>query len=749
MYNHWTTVSGSKIRGKILRQAHGLWATALLCVALVSGEALALMPDDTFIAPANVAPTYVAPANIEKTNFAASKYQAAPNQLALLQATENYNRPKGILAEPADTSVENFPRMMQRVINFESEKLTNQRQQFLKAERALRQYRLRQFRKILSTLEDYPLYPYLRYQYLSQRIGKVKSKELAQFFTNYESQPVATMLRSKLLKHSAKNGRWQRFLSFYTPQYNVRLQCDHLYALIRTGQAKTAYPKIRDLWLNGKSQPRNCNRIFKKWRAAGNQTPELVWQRMELALDKRNRTLATYLVRSLPASDRKLARLWIKLHRKPAQVTKYQERLKKNSHVMAPKILANVMKRLASRNPQQATELLFKTDINNVVSEKDHFDLLQTLAISLSRKHLPGAEFWFSLIPNQYLSDVGREWRVRTALRESQWQTAMTAINGLSPEQMQTDRWTYWRARTYEELGQLIPAMRQYTDLAQRRSYYGFLAADRLGRAYTFADQPHQPTASELFVLGQRKDIKRAHELLKLGRIVAARREWRESMQSMNNDERIDASKLAQHWGWAEQSILTMASTTSRNDMDLRFPLLFQQQVLAHSENESIDPAWTYGVIRRESAFVTDARSPVGAVGLMQLMPATAKHVSRRHSKVKYRSKSQLTHTDTNLALGTRYLRMMLKRFGGQTVLATAAYNAGGHRIDRWLPDGNELDAQRWIENIPFKETREYVTSVLAFTVIYADRLGLEGQRLKERMPAVLPRKARRTKNKI
>jgi soluble lytic murein transglycosylase len=317
----------------------------------------------------------------------------------------------------------------------------------------------------------------------------------------------------------------------------------------------------------------------------------------------------------------------------------------------------------------------------------------------------------------------------------------MTAINDLSPEQMETDRWTFWRARTFEELGELIPAMRQYTALAQRRSYYGFLAADRLGRDYTITDEPHQPTASELFVLGQREDVKRAHELLKLGRIVAARREWRDSMQTMNNDERIDASKLAQLWGWAEQSILTMASTTSRDDMDLRFPLLFEQQVIAYSENESIDPAWTYGVIRRESAFVRDARSPVGAVGLMQLMPATAKQVSRRHSKVKYRGKSQLTHADTNLALGTRYLHMMLNRFGGQTVLATAAYNAGGNRIDRWLPDGNELDAQRWIENIPFKETREYVTSVLAFTVIYADRLGLEGQRLKERMPDVPARK--------
>jgi soluble lytic murein transglycosylase len=594
------------------------------------------MPDDPFLSP--------------------TKLKATPNQIASLQATEHYNKPHSILSDTPD-SIKNISGMQQRVINFDSEKLTIQRQQFLKAERALRQHRLRQFRKILSTLEEYPLYPYLRYQYLKQRIGRVKSKELTQFFADYESQPVASMFRSKLLKHSARHGRWKRFLTFYTPQNNVKLQCHYLNALIRTGQAEAAYPKIKAMWLKGKSQPRSCDRVFKHWRVAGNLTPELVWQRMELALDKRNRSLATYLVRSLPARDRKLARLWIKLHRKPALLPKYQARLVKFSHAMTPKILTSIAKRFASRNPQQAIKLLFKADINYVIAQEDHFDVLQTLAISLSRKHLPGAEFWFSHIPDQYLSDVGREWRIRTALRESQWQTALAAINSLSLTKMKSDRWTFWRARTHEELGELIPAMRQYTALAQRRSYYGFLAADRLGRAYTITDRPHLPTTSELFLLGQRADIKRAHELLKLGRIVSARREWREVTQSMNNDERIDASKLAQLWGWAEQSILTMASTTSRDDMDLRFPLLFQEQVLSHSENESIDPAWTYGVIRRESAFVRDARSPVGAVGLMQLMPATAKHVSRRHSNVKYRSSSQLTHADTNLALGTRYLK--------------------------------------------------------------------------------------------
>jgi len=653
--------------------------------------------------------------------------------------TEQLSSPKQAVSDGAD-SFENLTSLRNRVINYEEEKLTGQRNLFLRAEKALNKGQLSQFWKLLPDLADYPLYPYLRFQYLKQRLSKVSQEELTEFFTDYRSQPVADMLRKIVLKHSASKGKWQRFLTFYAPQKNYQLQCFYLDALIRTGQAEKAYTEIQAIWLNGKSLPDNCNRIFKHWRTAGKLTPELVWQRIELALNENNRGLGRFLVRSLPASDRKLANLWLRLYSKPDQLPKYLVYLSNNSHTMTSNIIGSVAKRLASRNPQQAADILFKSDITKHANPEDHFDVLLTLAISLSRNHLPGAEYWFSQIPEQYMSNIGREWRVRTALRVSQWQAALEAMNGLVPSQRDSDRWTFWRARALEELGDKSSAMDQYTILSQHRNYYGFLAADRIGKDYTITDQPHLTSAGELFMIGQREDIQRAHELFRLDRIIEARREWQHTTQSMSDDERSDASKLAQLWGWAEQSILTMASTTSLDDMDLRFPLLFQQQVLAHSENENIDPAWTYGVIRRESAFVIDAKSPVGAVGLMQLMPATAKQVSRL-SNVKYRNSLQLTQADTNLALGTHYLRMMLKRFDGQTVLATAAYNAGAHRIDSWLPDENTLDADRWIENIPFKETREYVKSVLAFTVIYADRLGLTGQSLTERMPTIPARK--------
>jgi len=636
-------------------------------------------------------------------------------------------------AIPHDTAQDS---LVQRVVNFNNAALAEQRTRFVAAEKALHLRRISEFHRLLPALTDYPLYPYLQYQDIRQRLHKIPAEEVSIFLEQYQDLPVSRSLRHKLLQQLARQERWQQYRDFYTPTKNVRLQCHYLYALIRTGQAETAYPDIEKLWLVNRSQPRTCDRIFKHWKAAGKLTTELVWQRMALALNKGRRTLARYLLRSLPVRDQKLAHLWIKLHRKPQLLPRYQQQIARNTHYMAPRLFINVIKRLARRAPQEAAKIWLDPETQHTATESEQYDVLQQIAIALARKQLPGSEAWFSIIPDEYLSNTARQWRVRTALRQAQWSRVLTALEALTPKQQASDRWQYWRARAHEELGETATATTRFTTLARQRSYYGFLSADRLNLPYAITDRPHKTSAGTLFEIGQQPAVQRAREFVQLGRMTEARREWRAATRHMDNDERVDAAKLAQHWGWAEQSILTMASTDQRDDLTLRFPLLFQEQVLSYSEREDINPAWTYGVIRRESAFVQDARSPKGALGLMQLMPATAKYISRSLPK-KYRAKSGLTQADINLSLGTRYLRKMLKRFGGQTVLATAAYNAGESRIMRWLPAETTLDAERWIENIPFRETREYVTSVLAFTIIYADRLGFEQKRLSQHMLAV------------
>lgn len=668
--------------------------------------------------------------------------------LALLLCTSLWSTiAQAWIPDSAATPALTTPDLLERVVNYQATLRATQRERFLAAEQALRRGKSAEFRRLLAGLNDYPLYPYLRYQDIKRRLGQAGTKELVQFFDNYRGQPIADTLRHKLLRQSAHQGRWQRFLTFYTPQRNIRLQCYYADVLLHRGQMQTAWPLIEKLWLSGQSRPRNCDRVFKRWQAAGHLTAERVWQRLSLVLAEGHRPLARYLVRSLPNKERKLAKLWIRLHHRPQRLSQYQAMLVRHSHPMATTILIDTAKRLARKDPRKAATLWSALDNRGRVSTTDHYAILQRIALTLAQRHQPDAETWFAMIPDRYLSTREREWRIRAALRQSHWQIALDTIETLTPTQQISNRWSYWRARVLEHTGREAAALDHYRALAQRRSYYGFLAADRLGQPYILGDRPHQPSAGTLFDVSQRPDIQRAQELYRLGRTVEARREWYRATTTLDDKQRADASKLAQLWGWAEQSILTMASTSLRDDISLRFPLLYQQQILNHSLRERINPAWTYGVIRRESAFAPDARSPKGAIGLMQIMPTTAKDISR-NLKIRYRGSTQLTQADTNLALGTRYLREMLKRFDGQTVLATAAYNAGARRIQNWLPVDTSLDAERWIESIPFRETREYVTSVLAFTVIYAQRLGMTDHRLSERMPAIPDRKTLHAKVK-
>jgi len=700
---------GIEITGKT-----GLRATIALALAACMTNSLALVPEIIYSLPSE---------DIRENPAATSQKESS---------VHNSPSPK--------KSPDNSTSMLERVVSFESEKMARERELYLQAEKALQKRHYATFSRLLPKLKNYPLYPYLRYQDIQRRIGSVSTRELSQFFTEFKSQPVAHSLKLRLLNYLGARGQWEKFLTFYTPQQNASLQCYHAYALIRTGNATAAYPEIEQLWQTGSSQPRNCDRVFNSWKAAGKLTPEMTWKRFELALDNGNSTLGRFLVRSLPPHDRKLAKTWVKLYRHPNRLPHYQETLLNSSHPKASRVLMTALKRLTSRYPQKAAEVLQQSDIINHLAEADYDYLKQSLAISFSRKQLPGAEHWFSQIPVTQLSNLGLEWRIRVALRESEWKTALNAINALPQTEQKSDRWRYWRARVLHEQGLESTAKKLFKKLAKKRSYYGFLAADRMNQPYSIKDNPHQPTADQLFVVVQNPGIQRARELFYLGRTTQARREWQYATSPMSNNQRINASKLAQLWGWAGQSILTMASTDSLDDIDLRFPLLLQDKVMEHSQRASIDPAWTYGVIRRESAFIPDARSNKGAIGLMQLMPATAKRISQSVEKVSYHNSSQLTQPDTNLALGTHYLNKMLNRFDGQKVLATAAYNAGATRVEKWLPKDNTLDAERWIENIPFKETREYVASVLAFSIIYADRLGMESQRLSNWMDKITPR---------
>ena len=323
------------------------------------------------------------------------------------------------------------------------------------------------------------------------------------------------------------------------------------------------------------------------------------------------------------------------------------------------------------------------------------------------------------------------EWRIRQAFTNQQWQDAQQWIARLPEEFQQEPRWRYWHARLAEQLDGDDPAQ-IYAELAQRRNFYGFLASERLTGNYNMDHQPVEIDETELGQLAHIPGIQRARELYYHGDTLSARREWQYASRRFSERQFQLAAELTRRWGWSNQSIVSMIQASYWNDIEMRFPLTYQQQLTQRGTELNIDSHLLLALARQESALAEDAISPAGARGLMQLMPATARQTARKH-KIDYRDSKQLLEADKNIELGSRYFRELLDRFNNNRILAAAAYNAGPHRVSKWLDNSNsQLYFDAWIETIPYKETRNYVQNVLAFSAIYAHLLGNDSRILSD-----------------
>ncbi len=616
-----------------------------------------------------------------------------------------------------------------------SDPYKKQRTLFLKAEQALNKKQLKNYKKYYKQLDGYPLQAYLKYRQYHNKLSRLNEQQVLQFLEDYKDTPYADRLRTRWLDKKARKAQWQQYLNAYTPQKSTTRQCHYLHALIKTGQQENAFKQVPQLWLVGESQPRSCDPVFKAFKNAGKMTPELLWSRIKLAMHKGRTSLATYLSRSLNKTEQQWVREWVKIYRSPALVLK--SKLLKQQHPIKSTIQVHAVERMARRQPAGAIKLLTALEQNNVFSRREQDKMFRAIGMKLAYRHGDGAWQWLDKISDDNSDETVRQWRARSAIREGNWPAISSAINRLTEDEQKDFRWQYWLASGKEQQGEKKAAQQDFAQLAQKRSYYGFLAADKMSMPYEFENTPLSPDSESLQKVARHPGILRAREFYLLGRNTAALREWYfTTHKQMNNDERAIAAKVAQQWGWHNRAIITMAHTDERNDIELRFPVLQKDRVLKYSRKQKLQPAYTMAVIRRESAFATDARSRVGALGLMQIMPATGKVIARK-LKVKFSSKNQLLSPETNVRFGTKYLSMMLKKFYKQPALASAAYNAGGHRVKAWLPEDKAMQADRWIESIPFKETREYVSSILAYTAIYEHQLGLPQTRLSAVMPDV------------
>jgi soluble lytic murein transglycosylase len=316
------------------------------------------------------------------------------------------------------------------------------------------------------------------------------------------------------------------------------------------------------------------------------------------------------------------------------------------------------------------------------------------------------------------------------------WKRLLADIAQMSDKERNSDEWRYWQAIAQTESGQASSALADFESLRLERSFYGFLAADKLNKEYALKSPELLADEAKLAALEARTEINRALELFAVGQDSRGRSEWDTAIRHLSNDDKMQAAILAHRRGWHSRAISTAASAGEYDDLAIRYPLPYQDSFEASSTLARIAPTWAYGIARSESLFMHDVRSHAGAVGLMQLMPATGREVAGQLD-VPYTGLATLVDPASNIRLGTTYLGQMSERYGGNQVLATAAYNAGPHRVDRWLPASGTIDARIWIENIPFNETRDYVKRVLAAQAIFHWRMTGKIRRLSDELPLV------------
>ena len=594
------------------------------------------------------------------------------------------------------------------------------RTDFLTAEKALKTGDRQTYLAIKKKLGDYPLLPYLDYQEALQGLDAATPASIRHYLSKLEETPLKSQLMDQWLKHLARRGQWESYLDFSTNGGGIIQRCNHLQALIKTGQRQQAFPKIDSIWLYGRSRPKACDPVFAAWIDAGLLNSDLVWKRIELAMSEGQTRLARYLKRFLPDTDQSWVDLWLTLHRTPEKLPQ----LLTGTHPMQDEIIVHAVRRLARKDIAMALDTWQQYHDRPSFSDQQHLSVSRTLAAYLVKEPREDlVKQLDSMVPVRLRLDpkLSDKW-FQAALQQNDWNRVLITIENLSPEEQDKERWRYWKARAFMSLGQLEKGKELLKPLVKQRSYYGFLAADRLGDDPHFQHQPLEVESNQISRLATLPGLLRARELKALDRDLEARREWNLALRNRSTEELKAAAKLAEQWNWPSQTIFTLARINQWNDLEMRFPLMYRQQIDLYARQHGIDSAWIYAILRQESAFDSDARSSAGAMGLMQLMPNTARLVA---SKTKHHSitTKDLLMPNVNIELGTGYLTQVYSQLQENPVLATAAYNAGPHRVLKWLPEATQ-PTDVWIETVPFQETREYLKRVLAYTLIYKHRLG-------------------------
>ena len=612
-----------------------------------------------------------------------------------------------------------------------------ERQRFIEARAALAAGSTETFEALYATLQDYPLQTYLAYERLSKQWAANRPDansldELSTFTKQTDQTHFSRKLTRKLQRRFADTKQWKTFLAISDLKLAASLPCKTLQAKHELGQLTGFDDASLALWLKPKKHPEACASVLSHLESSSTVPVAAVWDKIFNAMEADKAEFAEPALKYLATSDRRLVQRWIESVKNPEPLL-LSEELRKDT-VLNRRIVADLVVEWSKEDTPAAMKHWLSIRNDYLFYRDRYYDTHRAIAMRSAYRRMSDAYEWLHTFEAKPDDLELQEWRIRTALLAEDWKAVRKSISLLPVVEQQEDHWAYWEARALQMLGRPQEATAIYADLAKLQSYHGFLSADRLKLDYSLYDDPFVVERSLLNDVAENPRLVRAREFHFVHLPYESRREWNTWLRGQKPKELAAGAVLASHWSLHDRAIFTAGKTEQKRAISVRFPVLYRSEVAKAAVKNRIDPAWIFGVMRRESAYIRDIKSGAGAIGLMQLMPNTAKYVAKLQGDKNWRG--DLTDASTNINFGAFYLRHVMDKFDDHQVLATASYNAGPHRINKWLED-RSLDADIWIDTIPFTETRRYVRAVLAYAAIYEYHLTGKPARLSSKLKSV------------
>lgn len=544
-----------------------------------------------------------------------------------------------------------------------------------------------------------------------QNLPLVTSAEFLEFVK--EDTPLANKLRNKWLYELARIKDWNKYIAFYKPTQDTNLVCFYQLARYHLGQEDEVLKDSASIWLTGVSRTHACNTLFDILLNHKKFDQDLITQRITLALDKKNISLARYLFKHYQTPHLKEADQLSIIHQQPRAISKLEPG-QFSSH-----LYLYGLKKIMALNMDEAIKISQLPKSKQIMNEAHQHAFKAHVALYKAMRNSDDALLWFNTIKPQYYNETLLDWQIRYALKQRHWNRVVDLISNSANRNVPC--WQYWLARALEEQGKKEEAQALYEPLAKSRQYYGFLASKRLNKKPNFENEQVTTDLSQIKAYQPIIDQVRTLHLAKQD--TQASRLLNDFISELPKE---DASALV-FWvdsalQWHGKSVYLSNSEQLNNQLSLRFPLAYKMSVKAYSQHYEVPLEFVYAIIRQESGFREDVVSVAGARGLMQVMPSTASLVAKI-GKINYTHHDQLFVSHKNINIGIAYLQQLMKRFSNHPILVAAAYNAGPRQVVNWLKNNPPREVDLWIETLPWQETRNYLKNVMAFAVVYQYRL--------------------------